>query len=493
MKTTVHLKPEHSGFKFDNSFAELASVLYQKQRPENVKNPSLLLLNNELTKTLGLNPEILEKEGAEFLSGNSIYATSEPIAQAYAGHQFGGFNILGDGRAILLGEHITPENKRVDIQLKGSGKTAYSRSGDGRAALGPMLREYIISEAMYALGIPTTRSLAVVKTGEIVYRDDAYPGAVLTRVASSHIRVGTFQFAAAIQNHQVLAELADYTINRHFPKITTAENKYAQLLEKVIDLQASLISKWMHVGFIHGVMNTDNMSICGETIDYGPCAFMNSYDPATVFSSIDKSGRYAFGNQAPIAHWNLYRFAETLLPLIHSDEGQAIVVAENLLEQFPTKFLEHWLAGMRRKLGLFNTEPDDLKLVEDLLMYMQKNKADYTNTFRSLGKDAIKEAGIYHDAGFKNWMLEWEARLSRQIETFAQSIDLMDQTNPAIIPRNHLVEEALKKAIDQDNLQPLEKLLAAISKPYRPTEDYTEFMQAPEVGFDTSYKTFCGT
>ena len=493
MKTTVHLKPEHSGFKFDNSFAELASVLYQKQRPENVKNPSLLLLNNELTKTLGLNPEILEKEGAEFLSGNSIYAASEPIAQAYAGHQFGGFNILGDGRAILLGEHITPENKRVDIQLKGSGKTAYSRSGDGRAALGPMLREYIISEAMYALGIPTTRSLAVVKTGEIVYRDDAYPGAVLTRVAYSHIRVGTFQFAAAIQNHQVLTELADYTINRHFPEITTAENKYAQLLEKVIDLQASLISKWMHVGFIHGVMNTDNMSICGETIDYGPCAFMNSYDPATVFSSIDKSGRYAFGNQAPIAHWNLYRFAETLLPLIHSDEGQAIVVAENLLEQFPTKFLEHWLAGMRRKLGLFNTEPDDLKLVEDLLMYMQKNKADYTNTFRSLGKDAIKETEIYHDAGFKNWMQQWEARLSRQIETFEQSIDLMDQTNPAIIPRNHLVEEALKKAIDQDNLQPLEKLLAAISKPYRPTEDYTEFMQAPEVGFDTSYKTFCGT
>jgi uncharacterized protein YdiU (UPF0061 family) len=493
MKTTVHLKSEHSGFKFDNSYAKLASALYQKQRPESVKKPSLLLLNNELAKSLGLDPDVLEKESAEFLSGNSIYVTAEPIAQAYAGHQFGGFNILGDGRAILLGEHITPENKRVDIQLKGSGRTAYSRSGDGRAALGPMLREYIISEAMYALDIPTTRSLAIVTTGEVVYRDDVYPGAVLTRVASSHIRVGTFQFSSAIQNHQVLIELADYTINRHFPEIAAAENKYAQLLENVIDLQASLISKWMHVGFIHGVMNTDNVSICGETIDYGPCAFMNSYDPATVFSSIDSKGRYAFGNQAPIAHWNLYRFAEALLPLIHSDQSQAIVLAENLLEKFPTKFLDYWLAGMRRKLGLFNTEAEDLKLAEDLLMYMQKHKADYTNTFRSLGKDSLKPMGIYYDVGVKNWLQQWEARLSRQTESLEQSIALMDQTNPAIIPRNHLVEAALNAAVDEDNLKPLERLLAAISKPYNPTADDTEFMQAPELGFDTNYKTFCGT
>jgi len=332
MKTSSYSKPEHSGFHFDNSYTKLASKLYQKQRPETVKNPSLLLLNHALAKTLGLDPEILEKEGAEFLSGNSLYATAEPIAQAYAGHQFGGFNILGDGRAILLGEHITPENKRFDIQLKGSGRTAYSRSGDGRAALAPMLREYIISEAMHALGIPTTRSLAVVTTGEVVYRDAAYPGAILTRVASSHIRIGTFQYASILQDHQVLTELADYTIDRHFPEISTAANKYAQFLEKVIDLQASLISKWMLVGFIHGVMNTDNMSICGETIDYGPCAFMNSYDPATVFSSIDQSGRYAFGNQAPIAHWNLYRLAETLLPLLNADESQSIIVAKELLE-----------------------------------------------------------------------------------------------------------------------------------------------------------------
>jgi uncharacterized protein YdiU (UPF0061 family) len=493
MKTSINVKPEHSGFKFNNSYATLASALYQKQRPESVKNPSLLLLNIELAQTLGLNPETLEKEGAEFLSGNSVYATAEPIAQAYAGHQFGGFNILGDGRAILLGEHVTPANKRVDIQLKGSGRTAYSRSGDGRAALGPMLREYIISEAMYALGIPTTRSLAIVTTGETVYRDDAYPGAILTRVASSHIRVGTFQFASAIQNHQVLTELADYTIDRHFPEIAAADNKYAQLLENVIDLQASLISKWMHVGFIHGVMNTDNMSICGETIDYGPCAFMNSYDPGTVFSSIDKSGRYAFGNQAPIAHWNLYRLAEALLPLIDSDEGQAIAVAENLLGKFPGKFLDYWLAGMRRKLGLFNAEADDLKLAEDLLMYMQKNKTDYTNTFRSLGKESLKEMQIYHDAGFRNWIQQWEARLSRQAESMEQSIVLMDQTNPAIIPRNQLVEEALNAAVDQDNLKPLERLLAALSKPYNPSADCAAFLQAPQPEFDAHYKTFCGT
>jgi uncharacterized protein YdiU (UPF0061 family) len=493
METPVHSKSEQYGFKFDNSYVKLAAELYKKQLPETVKNPSLLLLNKELATTLGLNPDLLEKSGAEFLSGNSVISASEPIAQAYAGHQFGGFNILGDGRAILLGEHITPENKRVDIQLKGSGRTAYSRSGDGRAALGPMLREYVISEAMHALGIPTTRSLAVVTTGETVYRDDAYPGAVLTRIASSHIRVGTFQFASAIQNHEVLTELADYTINRHFPEIAAEENKYAQLLEKVIDLQASLVAKWMLVGFIHGVMNTDNVSICGETIDYGPCAFMNSYDPATVFSSIDSKGRYAFGNQAPIAHWNLYRFAEALLSLIDTDQTQAIVIAEDLLEKFPSKFSDYWLTGMRKKLGLFNAEADDLKLAEDLLMYMLKNKADYTNTFRGLGKDSLKDTEIYQDAGFKNWLQQWQARLARQTESVGQSMDLMDQTNPAIIPRNHLVEAALNAAVDHNNLQPLNKLLAAVSEPFHPGAGYTEFMQAPQPGFDSNYNTFCGT
>jgi len=493
MKTSRYSVPEQSGFKFDNSYAKLASKLYQKQKPEAVKCPSLLLLNHALAKALGLNPQALENEGAEYLSGNSLYATAEPIAQAYAGHQFGGFNMLGDGRAVLLGEHITPDNKRFDIQLKGSGRTAYSRSGDGRAALAPMLREYIISEAMHALDIPTTRSLAVVTTGEIVYRDDAYPGAILTRVASSHIRIGTFQYASALQDPQLLAELADYTINRHFPEIAASENKYARLLEKVIDLQASLIAKWMHVGFIHGVMNTDNMSICGETIDYGPCAFMNNYDPRTVFSSIDSKGRYAFGNQAPIAHWNLYRFAEALLPLINTDEDQSIITAKELLETFPASFLAYWLAGMRHKLGLFNQESDDLKLVEDLLMYMQKSNADYTNTFRSLGKESLKTMRIYHDAGFKNWLQAWEARLARQQEDFTQSLTLMDKTNPAIIPRNHLVEDAISAAVDQQSLQPLEQLLSAITTPFSTDAGHSTFTQPPEPNFDTHYKTFCGT
>lgn len=493
MKTSSDSAPEKSGFKFDNSYAKLASKLYQKQKPEAVKSPSLLLLNHALAEALGLNPQALENEGAEYLSGNSLYATAEPIAQAYAGHQFGGFNMLGDGRAVLLGEHITPDNKRFDIQLKGSGRTAYSRSGDGRAALAPMLREYIISEAMHALGIPTTRSLAVVTSGETVYRDDAYPGAILTRVASSHIRVGTFQYASALQDHQLLAKLADYTINRHFPEIAAAENKYAQLLEKIIDSQASLISQWMQVGFIHGVMNTDNMSICGETIDYGPCAFMNNYDPGTVFSSIDSKGRYAFGNQAPIAHWNLYRLAEALLPLIHADEDQSIVTAKELLETFPARFLAYWLDGMRKKLGLFNQEADDLKLVEDLLMYMQKNNADYTNTFRFLGKASLTTMQIYQDTGFKNWLQAWEARLSRQQEDFAQSLALMDKTNPAIIPRNHLVEEALSAAVDQQTLQPLEQLLSAITNPYSADAGHSKFTQGPAPNFDSHYKTFCGT
>jgi uncharacterized protein YdiU (UPF0061 family) len=493
MKNHTHLKPETSGFKFDNSYLKLAPILYQRQQPSNVKNPELVFFNDQLANTLGLDTEVIKKKGADFLSGNALYETSEPIAQAYAGHQFGGFNILGDGRAILLGEHITPENKRFDIQLKGSGRTAYSRSGDGRAALGPMLREYIISEAMHALGIPTTRSLAVVKTGETVFRDCAYPGAILTRVASSHIRVGTFQFAAAVHDDQILKGLADYTIERHFTEIAKAENKYIQFLEKVIDLQASLIAKWMHVGFIHGVMNTDNMSICGETIDYGPCAFMNSYDPATVFSSIDTQGRYAFDNQAKIAHWNLYRFAEALLPIIHENQNKGIAAVTEQLEKFPGKFLECWLNGMRKKLGLFNHEANDLKLAEDLLIYMQRNKADYTNTFRALGKDAIKEMPIYRDSGFKDWQQQWQARLSRQAQTMKQSLSLMDESNPAIIPRNHLVEEALAAAVDKNDLKLFELLLSATASPYNPENIYTRFMQPPEPNFDSHYKTFCGT
>lgn len=493
MNTSAQLMNEHSGFNFNNSYAKLSSALYRRHRPEGVRQPRLLLLNEALADALGLNTDYLKNKGAAFLSGNEVYADADPIAQAYAGHQFGGFNMLGDGRAILLGEHITPDNMRVDIQLKGSGRTTYSRSGDGRAALGPMLREYIISEAMHALGIPTTRSLAVVTTGETVYRDDAYPGAILTRIASSHIRVGTFQYAATLEDSKVLTELADYTINRHFPEINTAQDKYLHLLENVMDLQASLIAKWLHVGFIHGVMNTDNMSICGETIDFGPCAFINSYDVAAVFSSIDSKGRYAFGNQAPIAHWNLTRFAETLLPLLHPDQVQAVTIAKTILAQYPAKFIGYWLAGMRNKLGLFNQEEDDLKLAEDLLMYMQKNKADYTNTFRALGKESLQDCAIYQDSGFRNWLEQWKQRLSRQTESFEQSLALMDSHNPAIIPRNHLVEQALSAAVDRNDLEPFKKLLEAVSDPYHSGDDYPEFTKAPPAGFDDTYKTFCGT
>ncbi|MGZ8251722.1 MAG: protein adenylyltransferase SelO [Methylophilaceae bacterium] len=487
------------GFNFDNSYLRLPPVFYKKQNPVAVKAPEILLFNSALAATLGLNAEAIKLQGSQMLGGNTIGQGSEPIAQAYAGHQFGGFNMLGDGRAILLGEHITPDKQRFDVQLKGSGRTPYSRSGDGRAALGPMLREYIISEAMHALGIPTTRSLAVTTTGEAVYREHGYPGAVLTRIAASHLRVGTFQFAAAIQNQAQLQALADYTIDRHFPDIAQAENKYLELLQKVMELQASLIAKWMHVGFIHGVMNTDNMSICGETIDYGPCAFMNRYHPESVFSSIDAQGRYAFGKQPNIAHWNLVRLAEALLPLIHESEAQAITLVAECLNQFPGQFFAHWLAGMRNKLGIFNDEVEDTRLAEDLLMYMHKHNADYTNTFRALGQ-AVKEAtgalqqtALYQDAGFRSWLALWQARLGRQAQTLDESIQLMQSANPKVIPRNHLVEAALSAVVEQGDLTLVQELLTVIANPYADLPHPARYMEAPDLEFDQSYKTFCGT
>lgn len=483
----------HAGFNFDHSYISLPSVFFQKINPSPVSKPERVIVNAQLCDLLGLNSALIQTQGASYLAGNDLIQDSEPIAQAYAGHQFGGFNILGDGRAILLGEHITPDQQRVDIQLKGSGRTPYSRSGDGRAALGPMLREYLISEAMNALGVPTTRSLAVIKTGEMVFRDDAYPGAVLTRVAKSHIRVGTFQFANAIGDMEALQHLADYTIQRHFTDCLDSASRYAKLLEKVIDLQAGLIAKWMHIGFIHGVMNTDNMSICGETIDYGPCAFMNAYDPATVFSSIDRQGRYAYANQPPIGHWNLYRFAETLLPLLHANQDTAIKIAEDLLDEFPNLYLNYWLQGMRKKLGLFNEEPEDMQLAENLLMYMQKNQSDFTNTFRALGKAHIKSMPIFEDAGFRNWLTQWESRLARQAQSVEESLILMDQTNPAVIPRNHLVEEALEAATDHNNLAPFESLLAAVSNPFQSELLDRKYTEGADAVYDKHYKTFCGT
>lgn len=483
---------ENFGVKFDNSYIQLPPIFYKKQLPTAVKSPSIVIVNEALAGELGLSADALKNQGADYLAGNVLFSASEPIAQAYAGHQFGHFNVLGDGRAILLGEHIAPNKQRVDIQLKGAGRTPYSRSGDGRAALAPMLREYVISEAMFALGVPTTRSLAVTLTGEHLYRDGAAAGAVLTRVAASHIRVGTFQFAASTQNLQQLQALADYAINRHFPEINDSENKYLALLKQVIALQASLIAQWMHVGFIHGVMNTDNMSICGETIDYGPCAFMNTYLPETVFSSIDTGGRYAFGNQPNIAHWNLIRLAETLLGLIDASEEKAIVLATECLNTYPTQFFDCWLAGMRKKLGLFNAEAEDTKLAEDLLMHMQKNKADYTNTFSLLATEAIQVTTLYQDAGFRDWLALWKARLAKQTQTFDESIALMHSTNPKVIPRNHLVEEALAAAEGGD-MTLFKDLLAVLAKPYADLNHPEKYTQAPDAAFDRQYKTFCGT
>lgn len=481
-----------SGWKFDNSYTQLPLSFFVKQKPTAVKAPRIVIFNHALAASLGLNADDLlaDSESAIF-SGNKVPEGAEPIAQAYAGHQFGHFNILGDGRAILLGEHITPNGVRYDIQLKGSGETVYSRRGDGRAALGPMLREYIISEAMHALGVPSTRSLAVVSTGEPVYRNSILPGAVLTRVASSHIRVGTFQFAASINDAEAIKALADYTLNRHFAEQASSENKYLALLEAVIDRQAELLAKWMHIGFIHGVMNTDNMAICGETMDYGPCAFMDAYDPATVFSSIDQQGRYAFGNQPHIAQWNLMRFAETLLPLLHPEQKQSIRIAENTLLTFAVKFKQYWLSGMRAKLGLYTEEADDVLLIDRLLICMEKYGLDYTNTFRDLALESNIQKPISEVPDFMIWHSLWHKRLLSQDENLDRAIRLMLTRNPAVIPRNHQVEAALSAA-EAGDFTILETLLEVLSEPFNDNPKHTDY-RIPPAPSKMPYKTYCGT
>jgi uncharacterized protein YdiU (UPF0061 family) len=383
------------------------------------------------------------QELSELFSGNSLPKGSNSIAQAYAGHQFGHFTMLGDGRAVLIGEHLSKDNKRYDIQFKGSGKTAFSRNGDGRAALGPMLREYIISEAMNGLGIPTTRSLAVVKTGEDVIRETSQPGAILTRIASSHIRVGTFQYIAARQKKDEIEVLLNYVIDRHYPDIKNSKNKATELLSIVLEKQINLVVNWMRVGFIHGVMNTDNMSISGETIDYGPCAFMDTYDPKTVFSSIDQMGRYAYFNQPVITKWNLSRFAECLIPLIDKNQEKAIELATEIINSFEKKYEEKWLNMMRDKLGLFGMDEKDKFLILDLLTWMHQKKIDYTNIFCHLMNENIKEDKDYEDEDFKNWKKRWNERLKTNNNTPEKSLKLMRSANPIVIPRNHKVEEAL--------------------------------------------------
>jgi len=484
---------EETGWNLDSSYARLPKSFFTSLNPTPVRSPKLIIFNDQLATSLGLNVQALQSEdGVAVLAGNRIPEGALPLAQAYAGHQFGHLALLGDGRALLLGEQITPLGKRVDIQLKGSGRTPYSRGGDGRAALGPMLREYIISEAMHALGIATTRSLAVVTTGESVIREGELPGAILTRVAASHLRVGTFQYVSTWGTVEELRVLADYTLQRHFPDVVDAPDRYLLLLQKVIKRQAVLIAKWQLVGFIHGVMNTDNMALSGETIDYGPCAFMDAYDPATVFSSIDLQGRYAYGNQPHIAGWNLARFAETLLPLLHVNQAQAVKLAQDAISEFGELYHRNWLAGMRAKLGIFNEELEDESLIEDLLNMMQKQRADYTNTFRALTLDKPEDTVLFGSPEFVQWQKLWQARLGRQSELKASSHQLMRNCNPALIPRNHRVEAALEAAVKQADYSVMEQFLDALSRPYAHSPEQNDYATMPALS-TSSYRTFCGT
>ena len=479
-----------AGWRLEHTYAALPRMFFSDAQPSAVRAPRLIAFNRRLALELGLDADALDGvDGASIFAGNALPGGAHPIAQAYAGHQFGHFTVLGDGRAILLGEQITPSGERRDIQLKGAGQTRYSRRGDGRAALGPMLREYVISEAMHALGIPTTRSLAVAATGELVYRESVLHGAVLTRVAASHIRVGTMQWAAAHDDRAALGALADYTRARHYPELADSPEPHLALFEAIAERQASLIARWQLVGFVHGVMNTDNMALSGETIDYGPCAFMDAYDPATVFSSIDHGGRYAYGNQPAIAQWNLARLAEAMLPLFDPDTDRGVERATAVLDRFPGWFEQHWLSGMRAKLGLFTCEDDDRALAADLLAWMQRHAADFTNTFRSLtaGRAATDCAGA--DAELDAWHRRWEERRTRQPQSAAESRTLMRRHNPAVIPRNHIVEDALVAATEENDVSPLQRLLEVLAQPYDHDRDLPTFT-APGAG---GYRTFCGT
>ena len=429
-------------------------------------------------------------ELSNVFSGNLLPAGSNSIAQAYAGHQFGHFTMLGDGRAILLGEHVSQSNKKYDIQFKGSGKTAFSRNGDGRAALGPMLREYIISEAMNALKIPTTRSLAVVKTGELIQREKALQGAILTRVASSHIRVGTFQYIAARQKDDELKTLLDYTIDRHYPEIKNSSNQALDLLNRLIEKQCDLVVDWMRVGFIHGVMNTDNMTVSGETIDYGPCAFMDTYDPKTVFSSIDQNGRYAYCNQPGITKWNLARFAECLIPFFEKDQKKAIQIATETINDFDKKYEEKWMNMMRGKLGLSGLDNNDKSLILDLLTWMHEKKADYTNTFCHLMNLDPKKEKIFEDSKFIVWKKRWKERLLKNDNNQIKSKVLMKNNNPLVIPRNHKIEEALEAA-ELNDMEPINKILEILKNPYDKQSEIIDY-QYPSKSSE-KYQTFCGT
>ena len=480
------------GWSFDNSYSKLPESFISKTCPALIKSPKLIILNDKLAKKLDLNfSEITDKELSKLFSGNLLPDGSSSIAQAYAGHQFGHFTMLGDGRALLMGEHISKNNERFDIQFKGSGKTPFSRNGDGKAVLGPMLREYIISEAMNALDIPTTRSLAVVGTGEDVLREELLQGAILTRVASSHLRVGTFQYIAARQNIDELKTLVNYTIDRHYPNIKESKNQALDLLKVLMDKQINLVVNWMRVGFIHGVMNTDNMTISGETIDYGPCAFMDTYDPQTVFSSIDKLGRYAYFNQPSITKWNLARFAECLVPLIDQDKDKSIDIATKTINTFENNYEIKWINMMRDKLGFFGEDPKDQVLILDLLTWMHQNKADYTNTFCFLMNEKVENNKIYKDENFLIWKKRWHDRLTLNNGKPEKCLNLMRSVNPLVVPRNHKVEEVLTAANNNDLIL-FKKLIKVLEKPYENQKDISDY-QLPATLNDQKYQTFCGT
>ena len=486
MKNNVSLSD--SGWNLQSSYTQISDKLISELKPDAVTNPSTVIVNNELAKKLGLNLKGMSKKDlSNLFSGNTLPHGSKPFAQAYAGHQFGQFTILGDGRAHIVGEQVTPDGEIFDIQYKGSGRTPYSRGGDGKAALGPMLREYLISEAMYHLGIPTTRSLAVVETGEKVYREVPLKGSILTRVASSHIRIGTFQFLAAHKDYDGMQALLDFSIKRHFRNMKFSKNVTVEFIQAVMQKQIKLIVDWMRVGFIHGVMNTDNSTISGETIDYGPCAFMDSYDAKTVFSSIDTQGRYSFANQPSIIHWNLVRLAECLLPLIDKNEKKSIEIAQNTLNDFSSLFKDEWLQMMRKKIGIEDQSDEDEELINNLVKWMQSKNPDFTNTFCNLMNYEHANDEVFEDNDFDTWKKNWKKRVKSK-----EYLKTMININPVLIPRNYLVEEALNEAETNNKLDKFNDLNRAISSPYQLKNVHIKYLMTPSKT-NIPYKTFCGT
>lgn len=480
----------NSGWHFKSTYTRLPTKFFTRMDLNDVPAPKLILLNEKLAQALELNVTELKQNGAAIFAGNQIPEHAEPLAQAYAGHQFGNFTNLGDGRALLLGEHHLSNGTSVDIQLKGSGITPYSRQGDGRATLGPMLREYLISEAMHALGVPTTRGLAVAMTGEKVRREKLLDGAILTRVAKSHLRVGTFEYAHYYGTDKDLEALTRYAITTLYPECMTASNQPLALLEKVIEHQASLIAKWQLVGFVHGVMNTDNMTISGETIDYGPCAFLDTYRLSTVFSSIDREGRYAYQNQPVIGEWNLARFAEALLPIIHDDENEAVRLAKEALKSYRSLYEEVWLNGMRKKIGIQHSKEIDKKVIVDLLTLMEEHEADYTNTFLALTFQQFEDETLFESEAFQQWLENWKTHVNFGEEQ-KKVTQLMKQHNPAIIPRNDHVEDALQAAVNLQDFTKIKALLHALERPFAHSASQKQYRYP--LYPNTPYQTYCGT